>query len=144
MQKIFEKILRLKDEYQSNIVFDTRLINKNDIFIGIGTGSKNGSIYYRDALKKESKLIIINDNKIKHEDIFYVQNINNFIKNFCKYLLLRYKGKIIAITGSVGKTTIKENIYNILSQNNFSVSKSYKNYNNLLGLQFPLHSNYFL
>ena len=33
MQKIFEKILRLKDEYQSNIVFDTRLINKNDIFI---------------------------------------------------------------------------------------------------------------
>jgi UDP-N-acetylmuramoyl-tripeptide--D-alanyl-D-alanine ligase len=138
MQKIFEKILRLKDEYQSNIVFDTRLINKNDIFIGIGTGSKNGSIYYRDALKKESKLIIINDNKIKHEDIFYVQNINNFIKNFCKYLLLKYKGKIIAITGSVGKTTIKENIYNILSQNNFSVSKSYKNYNNLLGLQFSI------
>ena len=46
MQKIFEKILRLKDDYQSNIVFDTRLINKNDIFIGIGTVSKNGSIYY--------------------------------------------------------------------------------------------------
>ena len=44
-------------------------------------------------------------------DILYIQNIDIFIKNFCKYLLLQYKGKIIAITGSVGKTTIKENKY---------------------------------
>ena len=50
----------------------------------------------------------------------------------------KYRGKVIAITGSVGKTTIKENIYHILSKNNFSVSRSYKNYNNLLGLQFSI------
>ena len=41
MQKIFDKILFLKDKYQSNIVFDTRLLKQNDIFIGIGDGSKN-------------------------------------------------------------------------------------------------------
>lgn len=137
MQKIFDKILYLKEKYKSNIVFDTRLLNKNDIFIGIGKGSKNGGLYYKNALKKGSKLIIVN-NKVRHDDIFYIQNIDSFIKKFCKYLLLKYKGKIIAITGSVGKTTIKENIYNILSQNNFRVSKSYKNYNNLLGLQFSI------
>ena len=137
MQKIFDKILYLKEKYKSNIVFDTRLLNKNDIFIGIGKGSKNGGLYYKNALKKGSKLIIVN-NKVRHDDIVYIQNIDSFIKKFCKYLLLKYKGKIIAITGSVGKTTIKENIYNILSQNNFRVSKSYKNYNNLLGLQFSI------
>ena len=137
MQKIFDKILHLKEKYKSNIVFDTRLLNKNDIFIGIGKGSKNGGLYYKNALKKGSKLIIVN-NKVRHDDIVYIQNIDSFIKKFCKYLLLKYKGKIIAITGSVGKTTIKENIYNILSQNNFRVSKSYKNYNNLLGLQFSI------
>ena len=137
MQKIFDKILYLKEKYKSNIVFDTRLLNKNDIFIGIGKGSNNGGLYYKNALKKGSKLIIVN-NKVRHDDIVYIQNIDSFIKKFCKYLLLKYKGKIIAITGSVGKTTIKENIYNILSQNNFRVSKSYKNYNNLLGLQFSI------
>lgn len=137
MQKIFDKILYLKEKYKSNIVFDTRLLNKNDIFIGIGKGSKNGGLYYKNALKKGSKLIIVN-NKVRHDDIVYIHNIDSFIKKFCKYLLLKYKGKIIAITGSVGKTTIKENIYNILSQNNFRVSKSYKNYNNLLGLQFSI------
>ena len=137
MQKIFDKILYLKEKYKSNIVFDTRLLNKNDIFIGIGKGSKNGGLYYKNALKKGSKLIIVN-NKVRHDDIVYIHNIDSFIKKFCKYLLLKYKGKIIAITGSVGKTTIKENIYNILSKNNFRVSKSYKNYNNLLGLQFSI------
>ena len=42
MQKIFKKILFLKDKYQSNIVFDTRLLSQNDIFIGIGNDFKNG------------------------------------------------------------------------------------------------------
>ena len=51
MQKIFDKILFLKDKYQSNIVFDTRLLKQNDIFIGIGDGSKNGGLYYKEALK---------------------------------------------------------------------------------------------
>jgi UDP-N-acetylmuramoyl-tripeptide--D-alanyl-D-alanine ligase len=138
MQQLFKKILFLKDKYQSNIVFDTRLLSQNDIFIGIGNDFNNGSLHYVKALKKGSKLVIINDKKIKHKDVIYIQNIDRFIKSFCKYLLLHYKGKIVAVTGSVGKTTIKENIYNILSQNNFSVSKSYKNYNNLLGLQFSI------
>ena len=138
MQQIFKKILFLKNKYQSNIVFDTRLLSQNDIFIGIGNDFKNGGLHYDKALKKGSKLVIINDKKIKHKDVIYIQNIDRFIKSFCKYLLLLYKGKIVAVTGSVGKTTIKENIYNILSQNNFSTSKSYKNYNNLLGLQFSI------
>ena len=68
MQKIFDKILYLKEKYKSNIVFDTRLLNKNDIFIGIGKGSKNGGLYYKNALKKGSKLIIVN-NKIRPDDI---------------------------------------------------------------------------
>ena len=138
MQKIFDKILFLKDKYQSNIVFDTRLLKQNDIFIGIGDGSKNGGLYYKEALKKGSRLLIVNNKTIDHEYIIHTKNIQSFIKKFCKYLLSKYRGKIIAITGSVGKTTIKENIYNILSKNNFSVSRSYKNYNNLLGLQFSI------
>ena len=36
-----------------------------------------------------------------------------------KFLLGMYKGKIIAISGSVGKTTTKENIFHILNNNQF-------------------------
>ena len=107
MQQIYKKIIFLKDKYQSNIVFDTRLLIQNDIFIGIGNDFNNGSLHYDKALKKGSKLVIINDEKIKHKNVIYIQNIDRFIKSFCKYLLLHYKGKIIAVTGSVCKTTIK-------------------------------------
>ena len=138
MQKIFDRILFLKNKYQSNIVFDTRLLSQNDIFIGIGDGSKNGGLYYKEALKKGSRLLVINNKTFNHENIIHTKNIQSFIKKFCKYLLSKYRGKLIAITGSVGKTTIKENIYNILSKNNYSVSRSYKNYNNLLGLKFSI------
>ena len=71
MQKIFDKILFLKDKYQSNIVFDTRLLSQNDIFIGIGVGSKNGGHYYKEALKKGSRLLIVNNKTINHEYIIF-------------------------------------------------------------------------
>ena len=138
MQKIFDKILSIKNKYKSSIVFDTRNLKKNDIFVGIKTKKNDGSFFYKDALKKKAGLILINNPKVCHQNIFQINKIDNFILNFCNYLLSQYKGKIIAITGSVGKTTIKENIFNILQKNNFIVSKSYKNFNNKLGLQFSI------
>ena len=138
MQKIFDKILSIKDKYKSSIVFDTRNLKENDIFLGIKTQKNDGSLFYKEAVKKKAGLILINNPEVNHQNIFQINNIDNFILNFCKYLLSQYKGKIIAITGSVGKTTIKENIFNILKKNNFLVSKSYKNFNNKLGLQFSI------
>ena len=138
MQKIFNKILSIKNEYKSSIVFDTRNLNKNDIFIGIKTKKNDGSLFYKEAIRKKAGLILINNSKVYHQNICQIKNIDNFILNFCKFLLSQYKGKIIAITGSVGKTTIKENIFNVLQKNNFLVSKSYKNFNNKLGLQFSI------
>ena len=138
MQKLFDKILSIKNKYKSNIVFDTRYLKKNDIFIGIKSLKNDGSLFFQDAINKKASLIIINNPNAYHQNIFQIVNINKFILNFCKFLLSQYKGKIIAITGSVGKTTIKENIFNILKKNNFLVSKSYKNFNNKLGLQFSI------
>ena len=113
MQKIFDKIISIKDKYKSSIVFDTRNLKENDIFVGIKTQKNDGSLFYKDAVRKKAGLILINNPKVYHQNIFQINNIDNFILNFCKFLLSQYKGKIIAITGSVGKTTIKENIFNI-------------------------------
>ena len=76
--------------------------------------------------------------KINHPKLVFVNDTRLFIRNFCKFIINSYKGKIIAITGSVGKTTFKENIYYILKNNNFKTYRSYKNYNNNQGLQFSI------
>ena len=137
MQKIYNIIFHLKSKYKSNIVFDSRLLKENDIFIGLKTKKNNGYLFYRDALKKKASLVIINK-KTNHPKSIYIKDTDLFIRNFCKFIIESYKGKIIAITGSVGKTTFKENIYYILKKNNFKTYRSYKNYNNILGLQFSI------
>ena len=137
MLKIYKTIADLKSKYKSNIVFDTRLIKKNDIFIGLKTENNDGSLYYKDAIKKKAALVIVNVYNT-HPKLLYVKDTRLFIKKFCKFLLASYKGKIIAITGSVGKTTFKENIFHILKNNKISSYRSYKNYNNIQGLQFSI------
>ena len=137
MQKIYKIILNFKSKYKSNIVFDTRVIKENDIFIGLKTEKNNGNRFYKEAIKKKACLAIV-DVKTNDPNIIYVKDTKLFIKKFCKFIIDSYKGKIIAITGSVGKTTFKENIYHILKNNCFKTYRSFKNYNNILGLQFSI------
>lgn len=54
-----------------------------------------------------------------------------------KLILLRYKPKIIAITGSVGKTSTKDAIYTVL-QEFYSVRKSEKSFNSEIGLPLTI------
>ena len=137
MLKIYKFIYDLKSKYKSKIVFDTRLLKKNDIFIGLKTKCNDGNLYYQDAINKKASLVIVNI-KSDHPKLLYVKDSHLFIKNFCKFIINTYNGKIIAVTGSVGKTTFKENIFHILNNNNINTYRSYKNYNNIQGLQFSI------
>ena len=77
MQKIFDKILSIKNKYKSSIVFDTRNLKKNDIFVGIKTKKNDGSFFYNDALKKKAGLILINNPKVCHQNILQINKIDN-------------------------------------------------------------------
>ncbi len=138
MQNTFKKILQTKDKYNSSIIFDSRLVKKNDIFIAIKSNNRDGNLFALDAIKKGAIFAIVDNNKLTHENIIYIKNVQSFIEKFTKFLLTFYKGKIIAISGSVGKTTIKENIFHILKNNQIKTYRSYKNFNNILGLQFSI------
>ncbi|MDB0034626.1 UDP-N-acetylmuramoyl-tripeptide--D-alanyl-D-alanine ligase, partial [Alphaproteobacteria bacterium] len=61
MQNLFNKILEIKDKYNSSIEFDSRLIKKNDIFFGINSNSRDGGLYALDAIKNGAILAIINN-----------------------------------------------------------------------------------
>ncbi len=59
------------------------------------------------------------------------------LKFLAKIILRKYSPKIIGITGSVGKTSTKEAIFNVLSSK-FNTRESIKNYNNELGVPLSI------
>lgn len=59
--------------------------------------------------------------------------IQKLLKFLAKSVLKKRKPRIVAITGSVGKTTTKEAITKVLD-NDFKVRSSQKNYNNEIGV----------
>lgn len=59
------------------------------------------------------------------------------LKFFAKQILKKYNLEIIAIAGSVGKTSAKEAIHSVL-MNKFSVQRGTKNYNNELGVPLAI------
>ena len=131
--QLINKIIKLIINENPNFVFDSRLIKKGDIFIGIKTKNDDGSNYAELALSKGCSLAIINKNII-NKKIIFVPDVLEFLIIVTSKILKNYNGKIIAITGSVGKTTLKENLFLFLKREKIKAYKSYKNFNNELGL----------
>jgi UDP-N-acetylmuramoyl-tripeptide--D-alanyl-D-alanine ligase len=63
--------------------------------------------------------------------------LTRLLQFFAKLILNKYKPRIIALTGSVGKTSSKEAVFAVL-KNYFDVRASYKNYNNELGVPLTI------
>ncbi len=135
-----------EDEVLENFSKDTRTMQKNDIYVGIKGESIEGSIYYEEALNKGAKGCILNDcidlNKevlAKYADKFIVL-VKDTVK--CLQTLAAYKRDlydipVIGITGSVGKTSTKDMVASILSEE-YHVLKTEGNYNNEIGLPLTI------
>jgi UDP-N-acetylmuramyl pentapeptide synthase len=63
--------------------------------------------------------------------------IQTILKYFAKLMLWRYQPNVVAITGSVGKTSTKEAVASVLRKK-FTVRQSHGNYNNELGVPLTI------
>jgi UDP-N-acetylmuramyl pentapeptide synthase len=118
------------DETINFIKLDSREISEGDIFICINSGTN----YIDNAVNNKARAIIT-DKEINRNDVLviHVNNIIDTLGYIGKYLRNIYKGKVIAITGSNGKTTTKELIYHILSSK-YNVLKNVESENNNIGV----------
>ena len=128
-----------------NFSKDTRQINEGDIYLGIKGEKVNGSIFYEDALKKGAKGCILQnvevteDVKQKYADrfIILVDNVVSALQKLAKYKRSLYNIPVIAITGSVGKTSTKDIIASVM-QEKYNVLKTQGNYNNEIGMPLTI------
>ena len=115
-------------------------INKGDVFLALAGKKNHGNDFIEDAIKKGARYIIT-DKKIDinshNEKIVVVHNSLHFLKKISVEKRKLYNGKVIGITGSIGKTSIKENLKFFLNSH-FIISASIKSYNNYLGVIISL------
>ena len=116
------------------IIFDSRLAQKGDLFIPLKGLNYDGEDFCKDAIDNGAAVLttkIINGPAIKVNDVY------KSLLEICNYKLLSLKPKIIFITGSYGKTTIKDMLKTILGP---SCHASKENENNKVTVAFSTKS----
>ncbi|MBK7378473.1 MAG: UDP-N-acetylmuramoyl-tripeptide--D-alanyl-D-alanine ligase [Ignavibacteriales bacterium] len=126
----------------NNVSTDSRALKKNSIFIAIKGERFDGHKFIEQAVKNGASTIIVEKKKI-HElpdmdcTIVAVQNTIKALGELAKTWRNKLNAKVIGITGSSGKTTLKEMIASILSEK-FKVSKTFLNDNNHIGVPLTI------
>lgn len=123
----------------NKVKIDSRKVIKNDLFVCV-KGINDDGHKYIDSIKNIASAIIIDRNVNINNIYIPVIMVNNTIDALAKiasHIRKMYDIPLIAITGSVGKTTTKELISYIL-ESKYKVLKTIGNYNNHIGLPMTL------
>ena len=114
-------------------------MKKNDIFFAIKGKKNDGNKFVKQSFKRKASLAVVNtiqnDCNIKRQ--IKVRDTLKFLTEISKIFRKNIKTKVIAITGSCGKTTLKELLGNSLKKID-KASFSPKSYNNKFGVPLSL------
>ena len=124
---------------------DTRKINKGDVYFGIKGETFNGNDFWKQALENGASCVIIENVNVTQEEkeefkgktIIKVKNTLEALYNIARYKRSLYNIPVIGITGSVGKTSTKDIIANVVAQK-YKTLKTLGNNNNNIGLPFTI------
>jgi len=119
---------------------DSRNINVGEIFWAL-KGERDGGEFVSDAITKGAQAAVITaewKSRVSKEfPLVIVDDVLKALTDYAKLKRDRFKGKVLAITGSCGKTTVKELIYSVLSYK-YNVLKNPASYNNHIGLPYTV------
>ncbi|WP_276963578.1 bifunctional UDP-N-acetylmuramoyl-tripeptide:D-alanyl-D-alanine ligase/alanine racemase [Chryseobacterium sp.] len=124
-----------------NIAYDSRIIysTRNTAFIAINTHKNSGEKFIESAMDRGINVIISEHHYPEFENITWiiVENSVEFLQKLAKYHFEHSHLQSIGITGSNGKTILKEWLYQCL-WNEFPTVKSPKSFNSQIGLPLSL------
>lgn len=129
----------------NNFVIDSRLTQKNDCFIAFKGNYADGNDYIENAIESGASFIIADatknnkqlDKKYTNVHFYLTDDVLRTLKRLAWYRRRKFSGKIIALTGSIGKTTTKELLFAALSTK-YKTYKNPGNFNNHIGMPLSL------
>lgn len=126
----------------SHFHFDTRLMHSDhSLFFALKTDQNNGHNYLKTIKNTRDSAAVVSRSFKESVGPLPLIRVNDPLKavhQLAAHVRKKWKGvTYVGITGSAGKTTTKEFLYQILAQK-YSVFRSIENWNNWIGLPFSM------
>ena len=127
-----KKLINLK---YNGVSINTKLIKKNDLFFAIPGKKKDGHDFINQAVKKGATRVIVSKKvkQVSKTKIIKVKNTLFSLNDLADATRAITSAKVIGITGSVGKTTLK-NLVGFALKNYAKIYHSPHSYNNKFGV----------
>ena len=119
-----------------NASINSKEIKKNNVFFAIKGKNKDGNLFVKEAFAKGASLAIVNNQK-KSKKKIVVKDTLKFLTEASSILRENLSSKIISITGSCGKTSLKELTGRSLKKIS-QATYSPKSFNNKFGVPLSL------
>lgn len=124
---------------------DTREIKPGDIYVGIRGENYDGNDFWKDAFEKGAKICLLEHFNITEEEkeiwsnrtVVLVEDTVLALQQLAHFKRSKYDIPVVAITGSVGKTSTKDMVASVLEKK-YNVLKTQGNYNNNIGLPLTI------
>ena len=125
LYKVFEK--------SKGISIDSRTTQEGEIFFALKGEHSDGNRYAHQAIEKGALVAVIDDCRYQSENTFCVEDVLTTLQRLARYHIELLDTKVLAITGTNGKTTTKELVKEVLSSR-YKVFATEGNFNNHIGL----------
>ena len=139
-----DSVIYEPDKFKSiyNVTIDSRNIKKNSLFIAIKGDRFDGHYFVKEAVNNGASAVVINKKYLSRYDkvdvpLITVKNTKLALGSIAKIWRSKLNTRIIGITGSTGKTTVKDMLAELLSEK-FSVNKTIANNNNDIGVPLTI------
>ncbi len=139
-----------KSIYFDAFSHDTRQLVPGEMFVAVRGGRGNGHDYLLDAIRKGASGLLVEartfnnlSTHVQHSItqseacLLVVEDTRLALQQYASAILRLWHPMVIAVAGSVGKTSTKEAIATVLGSQ-FTTFRSWQNYNDLLGIPLSL------
>lgn len=118
----------------SKLEFDSRKIEAGDVFLAL-KGERDGHDFIGTAFERGCA-VALTERPVDYPHIL-VDDCLTALQDLATYYVTKMGVEVVAVTGSNGKTTTKDMIYDVLATS-YKTYKTQGNYNNEIGLPYTI------
>lgn len=122
------------------VACDSRLVQPGNLFVALKGAQTDGHLFLKEVSEKGAVAAVVQDDYTGPHyglTLVYVADPLDTLQQLARDVLARQHSRVVAITGSLGKTTTKEFLYTLLS-GKYKVLRTPGNSNSQVGLPLAL------